>query len=637
MNWRKRLAKGIAGLGLLLGLTACTISSEALDELASRLTGENPWEESQEQEAQGQESQDGDLSGQAAEPSAEEKTFGSVLYFRDDAGQNTQLKDGWLYGYWSRKLCRINRETMEEEVLFETCCPQNGIFCIEGDRIYFLEETAAGESEIKVSLCRMRRDGSDFTVLEPELVIPKWGAYELDCYDGVLYLTGGGTEPENLYFRIEGDGTVSRIEEDETLYGRLPEGFFLCDRKFEYDNLPRLPYCMRNYGYVFVRDNENELYRMDLETGVSEKVPLAKNVRKYSVFLTNDSIVYRDGENIWYRRSLDDLSEVTRLGYWRCYSVDFYDEEGLYHVERTNDGMGGTLSVEMLAWSGETRTVRKIYQVKRLRSTLCGDNLNLKYFDGSYLYFDVGKNGDGVVMRLTVARTPNKEGQVTLYYENPAKDICTRETNRLVFQTGETEGQGELTFTKVMMTGDTPAAEKINALLWEEEFDLDDAMESLRKFVRETAGEEWVGYLKSGYKLSEELLAEMSIYSDINYLDERYIGICVGVREYIFYAGDATYGTVNYLFDRATGERLKITDVVADSKEVIGELFLPYVREKSTWRDWEEDEMRESVFEEDRLFLTPEGVGVHYDVYEVGGYSEGSVDIVVPWDCFTKK
>lgn len=634
MEWGKRLMSFAVGVGLLGSLAACTIDSEALDELTGRFRGEMFMGESEEQ----QDAEGGREIGETPEP-VEEKAFGGVPYFRDDAGQNTQLRDGWLYGYWSRKLCRINMETMEEEVLFEAERPQNGVFCIEGEWIYFLEETSEDGDKIQASLCRMRRDGTAFSEPEPELTIPRWAGYQLDCYDGVIYLTGGGTEPENLYFRIGEDGTVSRAAESETLYGRLPEGFLLCDRKFEFDDLPRLPYCMRNYGYVFVRDEDNALYRLDLETGVSEKIPLGKNVRKYSVFLTNDSLVYRDGENIWYRRSLDDLSEVIRLGYWRCYNVDFYDEEGLYHVEREDDGMRGTLSVEMLAWSGETRTVRKLYQVKRLRTAMYSENLNLKYFDGSYLYYDAGKNGDGVVMRLPLAFAPNEKGQVAFYYEDPAKDICVRETDQLMFQAGETEGQGKLTFAKVILTEDTPAAEKINAFLWEEEFGVDEAMEGLREFVRETSGEEWEQYLKAwhGYKWSEELLAEKSIYSDINYLDERYIGISVNVSEHIFYATNFIYGTTNYLFARATGERLKITDVVADSREAIGDLFLPYLREKSTWGNWEEDEMRESVFEEDRLFLTPEGVGLHYDVYELGGYSEGGTDIVVPWELFTEK
>ena len=634
MNWGKRLARGAAGLGFLLGLTACTIDSEALDELTNRLMGENPWGESQEQEAK-----DDGFSGREAEPAAGETVFGSVLYFRDDAGQNTQLRDGWLYGYWSRKLCRIRMETMEEEVLFETGSPQNGVFCIEGEWIYFLKESPASGDEIQASLCRMRRDGTAFSELKPELALPRWGGYQLDFYDGVLYLTGGSTEPENFYFRVEGDGGLVRIEESETLYGKLPEGFLLCDRKFEFDSLPRLPYCMRNYGYAFVRDKDDSLYRIDLRTGVSEEIPLENNVRKYSVFLTNDSLIYRDGENIWYRRSLDDLSEVTKLGYWRCYNVDFYDEEGLYHVERTDDGMEGTLTVEMLSWSGEARTVRRFYDIGRLRSALCGDDLNLEYYDGTYLYFDAGKNGDGVVMRLPVALAPVDGGQVAFYYEDPAKGICTRETNRLVFRVEETEGQGALTLTKVIMTENTPAAEKINALLWEEEIDLEDHMESCRKYVRSEDSEEWVESLKSwhGYGWEEYLLIDTSIYSDINYLDEQYIGISIESRVHLLYAVNDSCGTVNYLFDRTTGERLKITDVVADSKEAVGDIFLPYIREESTWGDWEEDRMRESVFEEDRLFLTPEGVGLHYNVYELGGYSEGSSDIVVPWELFTKK
>ena len=37
--------------------------------------------------------------------------MGSVPYFRDDAGLNTQVVEGYLYGYWDRRLCRYDLGT----------------------------------------------------------------------------------------------------------------------------------------------------------------------------------------------------------------------------------------------------------------------------------------------------------------------------------------------------------------------------------------------------------------------------------------------------------------------------------------------------------------------------------------------
>lgn len=67
-------------------------------------------------------------------------SLGSVPYFRDDAGTNTQTVGGYLYGYWNNRLCRYDLDTMEETVLYEAASPQHGDFCIWGNYVYSREQ-----------------------------------------------------------------------------------------------------------------------------------------------------------------------------------------------------------------------------------------------------------------------------------------------------------------------------------------------------------------------------------------------------------------------------------------------------------------------------------------------------------------
>ena len=87
------------------------------------------------------------------------------------------------------------------------------------------------------------------------------------------------------------------------------------------------------------------------------------------------------------------------------------------------------------------------------------------------------------------------------------------------------------------------------------------------------------------------------------------------------------------MFDRATGRRLQITDVVNNSPEEICSIIAPYVEAGSDWGTGEEG-WETIILEDGRFYLTPEGIGIHFDVYEMTCYAAGALDIVVPYDKF---
>lgn len=157
----------------------------------------------------------------------EKSEFGSVPYFRDDSGSNTQLVDGWIYGYWSRMLCRVNADTLKTQILYEALSPQSGAFCVYNGYVYFLEQPNISYVDgAKANLRRVKCDGSKQEILVENFTVAEYRDYNIYIYDGILYLLCPYGEKEDYrFFRLAENGEVQEVSIEETLYGLLPEGY----------------------------------------------------------------------------------------------------------------------------------------------------------------------------------------------------------------------------------------------------------------------------------------------------------------------------------------------------------------------------------------------------------------------------
>ena len=45
----------------------------------------------------------------------------------------------------------------------------------------------------------------------------------------------------------------------------------------------------------------------------------------------------------------------------------------------------------------------------------------------------------------------------------------------------------------------------------------------------------------------------------------------------------------------------------------------------------------QTALEQDRLFLTGDGIGLNYNIYELASYADGATDIVIPFEEFRMK
>ena len=558
-------------------------------------------------------------------------SFGSVPYFKDDSGSNTQLADGWIYGYWSRQLCRVNTDTLESEVLFETSSPQEGIFSIYDNTIYFVERRNVSYPEgEKVNLWRMGCDGSRQELILEGLDTADNTITGIEIYDDILYLLSWSADEEgNRYFRLEKNGNLREISAAETLYGMVPGGWRDARRDYRFAKLPNLVYCVRNFGYAFLCDEADDLYRIILKTGETERIPL-QNIESTMncLTLTNEALVYKDYKDIWYSVSLDDLEAVTVIGEMECYDiydVAFWDEKGIYNVILRDHWSEG-FWLERLNWNGEREMLNYWVQNPRLTNSVYGDCLTVLYSDGDYLYYDNLSEGDGVICRIPLEEDDEEAEQVYVYYENPLKNLTTREIFSTTFTVEATGNYGDFSMTKVYLTEETEAAAKINAILNEQYESEEEYMAELMDAVRDMDSSDWE---YSGYMA----LVEDELNASVSYLDDNYIGISFYWYEYWSGAAHGQHGNVEYVFSRSTGERLLLTDIVANSEEEICAIIAPYVEAEAEWGTDEEGWER-IILDEGRFYLTAEGIGIHFDTYELTSYASGGLDVVVPYELF---
>lgn len=624
-------AAGGLALMLLLGGCGDRDAGPALDARQDGQRGEwsmedSPWEGI---------GRTAEISGNRMEP----VSLGGASCFKDDSGKNTQLSEGWLYGYWGRQLCRVDVDTLETEVLFRAASPQEGHFSIYDGNIYFVEQRHVSYlNGAKANLWRMGCDGSGLELLVEGVDITEGYTIGtstisgMEIYDDILYLLGGNADGEdNRYFRLNGDGGAEEISADETLYGMVPEGYRdACSNSYRFVRLPNLVYCVRNYGYALVCDGSGSLYRLTFKSGELERIPLAAGSATYGVLLTGSALIYRDFSHMWYCINLEDLEDPVEIGRMECSSVDdivFWDAKGICYVERDNEDEG--FNVGRLNWSGETEALGYWVRNPRLRNEA---GLTVLYSDGSYLYYDALSGGDGVICRIPLEgqeHYSDEAQQVFTYYEDAAAGLSTRETFATTFTVEATGHRGSFSVTKVRLTEKTEAAARINRQLEEIYRSEEEYMAEMMDSVRDIAagGEEVFGWPGS------MTCVENTLRASVIYLDENYIGISFGWYEYWSGAAHGLYGSTEYVFSRSTGQRLTLTDVLENSPEEICTIIAPYVEEKAEWgtggEGWEQ-----MILEDWRFYLTPEGIGIHFDTYELTSYASGGLDVVVPYGMF---
>lgn len=578
-----------------------------------------------------------DAASQAGSP------FHSVPYFHDDTGKCIQSLDGDLYGYWNGQLCRYDSATLKQYCYFSAASDQSGQFCIYEDNLYFLERPHTSSlTNVDTCLYMASLDGRELKLLTSQ--IPNSTGeyidyddyhiyYRIDIYDDIIYLVSLSNQDRICYRLDQKFDSVTRIDESETLYGLLPEGY---TEPLRYSNLPSLPYQMRHYGCLFLMDQNGAIAAYDVESGRLEKTAIpTDNIVLDSVFLTHDALYFAEEAEYqqllttWYRISLDDLGTAEVWGQFlpmRQYAANeiFYDESNAYFT-RTNDSV---VSLYQIPWDGSRMTLLYSRYLEG-GEYFPGPAYNYRYLyytDGDFFYFNDKKDTQYCVMRTPLYGAAPEPQVVAVYDEDFMDTICAYDTQEHRFTTRtDTDGETgtfscDTSLTRLLLTEDTAGSRAVNAYL---EKVYEDISRELEDFETDC-------FTDNEFFSLSGVGSYMEISTAANYLDDHYIGITI-LRDY-YYSGAAHPNTWSeeYVFDRRTGKRIAITDLVENSADEICEIISAYVEADHPGFRQRQD-YKSSILEDFRFFLSREGIGLHYNTYELGSYVEGTDDYIIPF------
>lgn len=590
-------------------------------------------------------------------------SFSDVPYFRDDTGKLLQEEDGYLYSYWGGVLARYDADALEREVLYEAASEQDGrLFCMDGAYIYFLEIPDISPYGKKSILYRVKKDGTGLTVLDEN--VPDMGMYDggssyrqytaMDIEKDILFLMH---DELVTCYRIKPEGGVEQIDREDTLYGMVPAGFRTPDTSgtyFSYWNLPSIPYCAGNFGYFFACSEEyGWLIRVDAESGIVENMTagLPEDLRFYDrLLLTHDSLFYSVDQKIWMRRGLESESDWEPW-YESEEELRFcgYDESGMYFEAWEEENQSGVWRLYRINREGERTCLFSMEGEHYFSEYPMGFPMKRFLVLGDYLYyFAVTEQGEGIY-RLPLAEAERgadvRPQLVCIYDEDKTNELGYIES----VKTGPKSGVTALPtqHDKLYLYEQGEADRKINAFLKklyrEHEAVLAEANEAFCKdFEAEwddlrEIWESW--FLEENPDIEEQeekrAVAEESIVTisaSISYVSERCLVVDISHYSYRFPGAHGMYWDDYYVFDRRTGERLTLLDFVDNTDEEVEALVSTYLSLCELPSD-----AKGIAQEPERFFLTAEGVGIHFDVYELSSYAGGAQDIIIPYEEFRIK
>ncbi len=577
------------------------------------------------------------------ETSAEsDYVFPKTAPFIDDTGKSMQRDGNFLYSYYDGKLIRFDQETEETVLLYQTASTHALSFCLYKNDIYFVERTGYDSLDDRdTSLWRMGKDGKDLTLLQGDIVnagTVRFGDdYSIDIYDDILYLisyTSGYengdyiTKTANLYYRLEHDGSVSEVDESETLYGTLPRRFSpVFDKDF-----PSFPYAMRNYGYLFVQDSNKVLYRMEPASGKRESFMICAAdsfafsgnlVFLYSYYADTATLLNLDDKTTI---QLDDtLSETlynltvsaSEQGFYLCCDLPEEDSSGetlyRFHILRLlPDGSVDTLAAD------SPRSYDDSYAAQiRNNSCILGDHLY--YYAGDSLF-------QRLMRRSLEGNADPREIESFLRY--PAASPASVHAEEKDEET-QIEGGSSVSFSirKLFLEEQTDADKAINRTLTEVYTDFESYVEDLIRDEQEALEEDPDFYESFDYASNYDF----SLHASLDYMDDDTISFCCYYYQYYAYAAHGYYWSDYYVFDRQTGERLSFEDFVGNSAAIVN-TATPYVEKMAGW-----DFDSEMLLDISRFSLSEDGYTLYFAPYDIDCYAAGSFLITIPYEAFEKE
>lgn len=586
-----------------------------------------------------------------AQTQAAEETEGAVSTALGAADRVLE-ENGMLYLKYRTEIRSLSKETGEMKTLcqFDTG-DENSTFWVYGGGLYFDRIQAESGST----------QGTEF-----------YGLYRLDLESGVeehladltdqpsvlyasknrLYVKGYNM---NVIYTLDENGkTAGELSPSDTIYGEIPAG---CSELFN----GILPYYTEQFGYMPVQ-NETCLVIADVDGSHPREISDITNTS--SVLFAKDAFfaLLRDGNGNTqcYRYEVSDPEKRTLL-YETAENISLvqYQDGYLYLMENQASQIStGKFSFKRIAADAKADAAANAAEAQNALFTVeeepgmtndfymygnfyvTGNQAYCQQFKDYGVYLgektlDDAAGGEVTLLEPVLFQSPIRElGHVeaqseTLKSADGSRELGSVYAERLVFD-GEGDAVEAMNQTMQELQASVLSAARTDSMNLDTEMSIDTA---------ETDGSE-------EEVLPQEADAAQPIYSmaltidgddAITYLDDHYV--CVRADGYEYTGG--AHGTPfrqYFVFDRETGARLSLSDVVENPVEElqakVGAAFRE-LAEKTNFAFESPEDLEHTVADgisyESPFYLSETGVVFYYAPYEIASYAEGFPEVTIPY------
>lgn len=586
-----------------------------------------------------------------AQTQAAEETEGAVSTALGAADRVLE-ENGMLYLKYRTEIRSLSKETGEMKTLcqFDTG-DENSTFWVYGGGLYFERIQAESGST----------QGTEF-----------YGLYRLDLESGVeehladltdqpsvlyasknrLYVKGYNM---NVIYTLDENGkTAGELSPSDTIYGEIPAG---CSELFN----GILPYYTEQFGYMPVQ-NETCLVIADVDGSHPREISDITNTS--SVLFAKDAFfaLLRDGNGNTqcYRYEVSDPEKRTLL-YETAENISLvqYQDGYLYLMEnQASQTSTGEFLFKRIAADAKADAAANAAEAQNALFTVeeepgmtndfsmygnfyvTGNQAYCQQFKDYGVYLgektlDDAAGGEATLLEPVLFQSPIRElGHVeaqseTLKSADGSRELGSVYAERLVFD-GEGDAVEAMNQTMQELQASVLSAARTDSMNLDTEMSIDTA---------ESDGSE-------EETLPQEADAAQPVYSmaltidgddAITYLDDHYV--CVRADGYEYTGG--AHGTPfrqYFVFDRETGARLSLSDVVENPVEElqakVGAAFRE-LAEKTNFAFESPEDLEHTVADgisyESPFYLSRTGVVFYYAPYEIASYAEGFPEVTIPY------
>ena len=505
-------------------------------------------------------------------------------------------------------------DRLEELISFDDGV-ENAAIWVYNNVLYY--NTAEMDGQWKYSLYKM-----DLSTKEKELIS---GLSEqtasLYAFDGILYVKGSGSVQA---FSLKEDGGIEAEKPlDETIYGSIPE-----DAKELYGE--PLPYLVESCGYMPLTNGEN-LVIADKDGKNVRNVPEVTNTSM--VLFAEDAFyaIEQEEESLYVckRFDLTTLQGETLFETDQYPSLMQYKNGSLYYLESGSYSLvGQNSSFYRMDVKTKEKTLAAEIPAEPGTAGFCSYYGNFYVTDGG-IYCQTVKDY-GVYMERTSLTEPPQQTLLNFpLYQSEIKELGTVEgETKKVDSSDGSKTVAEIYVEKLVFSGNSQAAEAMNQVMEEAaKTEMDYGSQMV-----DPADESWI---------SDEYFHESTLtyqISDVTYLDAGYC--CIEATGYEYSGGAHGMPFKNYyIFDRKTGQRLSLSDILNTPESELKTLVSAAFRAESERTAFSFDSpenlektVAEGVSYDSPFYITEQGMVFFYTPYEIASYAAGFPEVTIPYE-----